>query len=640
MNWHRKVLVGLLAASEAVRLWIAGRGGQSFWPDEGRYATAQRAADALMHGQGREFLHLLFGHADHVLFPVIGLVPALAERLGAGPWLPAAFFGLFSTGTICLVWRISRESGGDEEEALLAAGVAAGSVSLLYFSRHYFPYDVSLCFALLGLRAACRSEGVRPALAAGLWTALAFLTYNGYWLLGGAIVVIAVVRPPLTAGRGWRRAGLALLGLALPVVIVAGLARAAGADFFGALVRFSRTATQGDFGGGWAFVGSYFWAGERWLAGVWLLAVVAACALAMAGRRRHLLWWVAAAAGIYAGMVGLCDGLHQFVIYGRIARGLVPLLALVTGGCLAALGQSSRLGRRVQWVLLAGMAGQMVWNFAPALTQRFPADFQREARRRIDAAPAAERGRFRILNAYFFFYAQSAMPPAGGTVVLQARHPLRFRPYLYEGYTREQRAWFDDHDVTMLLMRVDGGTPVLARPPDPMLEGYVGPVSLDVMLPGTPGLAGEPLVTTGETGRGDFLYLICAPATGTIRIGLDHWRYGGPISSEIAVDYSRPHRFDLSLGSLMPPDSSGLYRLRPEWRPLDRWLFVRLDGKIVFSQAVESYPAAPFELAIAANSIGGTTANPAFGGVLLRAEPLDPAGVAALIAAAAGQSPP
>jgi len=619
----------MLAASEAARLWIAVRGGQSFWPDEGRYAIAQRAVDALVHGHGRTALQLLFGHADHVLFPVFGLVPALAEHLGAAPWFPAAFFGLFSTGAIYLVWRISLESGGDEEEALLAAGVAAGSVSLFYFARHYFPYDLSLFLALLGLRAVWRRDGMGRAFLAGVWTSLAFLTYNGYWLLCGAVLLLAVIRPPASIGRWSRRAGMVVIGFALPLVAVAALERSIGVSFFSQLARFSQTAVQGDFDGGWIFVGDYLWQGERWLVGVWGLAALAAGGLALAGRKRHLLWWVATSVGVYAGMAWLCSGLHQFVIYGRIARALVPLLALTAGGSLAAAGQAGRWGRRLQILLLAAMATQVGLNFAPVLAQRFPADFQREAQGRIALAPPTERGRFRIFNAYFFFYAQAAALPPHRQVVLRARHPLQFRPYLYEGYDQAQRAWFDSHDIAMRLVTVNDATPALARPPDPILEGYLGPVSLEVMLPRTTGPAGEPLVTTGETGRGDFLYLICSPEKGTISVGLDHWRFGGPITGAIAVDYAKAHRFDLSLGSLMPPDSSGLYRLRPQWRLLARRLVVRLDGKVLFNREMEFYPAAPFEAAIAANPIGGTTADPDFGGVLLRAEPLDPGAAAA-----------
>jgi hypothetical protein len=532
----RAILLSILAFSAALRVWIAYRGGQNYWPDESRYEFSLRSAADLRVGMPWAAFVEVFGHVDHVLFKAIGVVPAIAQSFGAPPWFAAAFFGFFSVAVIYLIARISLVVSGDEEEAILAAAVAACTSSLLYFSRHYFPYDACLCLALLGLYRGLAVPTPRGSFVAGFCISLGFLTYLGYWLFCGVCLILVTV---YRFGGAWlflRRCGAAVLGFLIPVLAVFIAARASGSSLPAQLATLSQSITLGDYDQGWTFVWDYLWQAEKGIVALWAICAVLGCALAMAGRRRHLLLWVLAIALIYVTLGEMSAGMHKFVIAGRTARSIVPFLALAAAGVLAELGRAGRFGRGALALLLAAIALQAGVNFCPIVTQYFPPEFRAAALARAGSMPPDERGRLRILNAYFFHQAVFADLRASHHTLWSAPHPLQYRPYQYEGYRRDQRALFDSHDITMRLVYLDAVSQQLLRMPDPVLEGYFGPIRITLTLPPKRGIYGEPLVVTGRSEKGDFLYLGCLPKEHTVQVGFDHWGSGGPLTAPIPVD--------------------------------------------------------------------------------------------------------
>jgi len=154
---HGRLLLAILAGSEALRVLIAVRGGQGFWTDEGRIGVPEVAMGKWADGRIRGGFDVLFSSADHLLFKVFGLVPALAERfLSYAPWVAAVFFGAFSVAVIALAWKLVRVQGGSPREALLAAFLVSACDMFFYYARHVFPYDLSLCFFLLAAICASR----------------------------------------------------------------------------------------------------------------------------------------------------------------------------------------------------------------------------------------------------------------------------------------------------------------------------------------------------------------------------------------------------------------------------------------------------------------------------------------------------
>jgi hypothetical protein len=441
----------VLLVSAALRVVLALRGGQYYWPDEDRYRISHQLLSALRAGGWSAAAQGLASSPEHLGFKLLGLVPAALEQgLGPDPRLPALWFGACSVLALWLVWRIALAAGAPETEAFLAALLLALSSSFLYYSRHLLPYDAGMALGLLAIRAALgRSSDARCALC-GLAAAAAFLTYNGYWTLAGLALLLRVLRPWEGPALAARRAGAAALGFALPLLALATAAAAAGGDLIGAFHRFSGTIQQGEFSEGWSLPFAYLWHAEGLLLGI----LGGGAALALWPRpggtlpRRARLWLFCAAA-LYAALALGSVALERFVVYGRLARPLLPFLCLLAAPGLERLRLSSRIGPRLVGVACAAAIVAAALNFRQPLAQEFPRDFARQARR-ASAPPGA---------AWMLLYAQHLYPEARAVelppheVVLRAPHPLQYLPYQYEGYTPAQRESLRAIDISMRLVR-------------------------------------------------------------------------------------------------------------------------------------------------------------------------------------------
>src|SRR5271170_8175981 len=83
----------VLAVSLGLRSALVVHGGQQFWPDEDRFEFCRTAAGDLLGGHFLAATKVVFGSADHILFRICAIVPALAEHVfKSGPWLPGLFF--------------------------------------------------------------------------------------------------------------------------------------------------------------------------------------------------------------------------------------------------------------------------------------------------------------------------------------------------------------------------------------------------------------------------------------------------------------------------------------------------------------------------------------------------------------------
>ena len=208
---------------------------------------------------------------------------------------------------------------------------------------------------------------------------------------------------------------------------------------------------------------------------MYIAAIAAAIARTLRGGWResgHGLKWVWCALAVYGGLVLGAHVLHQFVVYDRLARQMLPFMCLAAAGGLAPL-EERRLGstsalRVIQVALILGFA----MNVLPFITQRFPrelvADVMRtygEAQVRLDttvfnsvdttvalflpvdpedAAAAGARKRYVLLNAKDIWTDHKLpgwKPPPRGQVLFQTRHPRQLRALQYPGlHTRSAAA--------------------------------------------------------------------------------------------------------------------------------------------------------------------------------------------------------
>lgn len=163
-------------------------------------------------------------------------------------------------------------------------------------------------------------------------------------------------------------------------------------------------------------------------------------------------------------------------------------------------------------------------------------------------------------------------------------------------------------------------------------EGATGPLRLVLAVPeGAAGRA-EPLLTTGETGAGDFLVVRYESAT-TLRVGFDHWGAGGPWSELITVEPGRPQSVVVSWGNLWPArDNRELYAAEPGWAAMRDQVVVWWNGRRVLHEATRTH--AGGEIQFWSNHIGGSSSGAHFTGRRVDVGWANPAAVVAAAAAA------
>ncbi|HEY1794312.1 MAG TPA: hypothetical protein VGG34_15465 [Opitutaceae bacterium] len=588
------------------------RGGQNFWPDEGRLGAARDAAQALLARHWKLAGADLFAHADHVLFRLVGLPVALVEAWRGSfspPW-EAAYLALFSAGAIPLIWSIARRMGSGEDEALWAAFLAAAANSLFFDCRHLFPYDPSLFFMLLAL---FLGAGRRPALVSlgvGALVAFGFLTYNGYWLMGASVFAIHVA----FGGSGLRAAAGRSAYAAAGFFLVAGLVVGAGIAFSPTLLvdyrSFSGSVRQGNFFLGYRVVLGYLWSSERLLVLVWLAAFVRFVASPPAGASARARAWLAGLLIVVGGLVFFSDVVPMFMVYGRLVRQAVPYLCLGAGGGMAALLRTGR--ERWSWlpaVAAASVAALAAWNFSGPFRIVYPDQFLRSAQAIMKRDSAKEFSFYKLLFAGSLWGQKLDVGTGNYGVLLRRPNPEQFRPYQYEGFSLAQRRDINSHDVSMRLMKV------ALSPGDGDVDwgNYPGPVGIETNL--APQYWGEsdPLIENGTTGAGDVV-LITYDDPNHVSFGHDHWGSGLTQSAPVPIDYAKRHKILILDGALLPPAESPIYKARPDLQALRGQLIVVLDGQPVFIDHTKFFDPDVTRTTLGTNFIGASSVGPEFTG--------------------------
>lgn len=152
------------------------------------------------------------------------------------------------------------------------------------------------------------------------------------------------------------------------------------------------------------------------------------------------------------------------------------------------------------------------------------------------------------------------------------------------------------------------------------VPAFPSPLTLTVVFErGTPG-QGEPLITTGRAGAGDFFYVRYIDAE-TVAFGYDSWGRGGPVSGPVRIAPGRSRILRVAMPALNPARMAS----QPPFR-----LRVWYNGIVVLAGKVGAHGRASREIRFGENPIGGTSCGPSFSGQLrrldgrpLRGEPAD-----------------
>ena len=132
----------------------------------------------------------------------------------------------------------------------------------------------------------------------------------------------------------------------------------------------------------------------------------------------------------------------------------MPFLCLVTAAAINSLWQSPTPIIRFAAVAIVGAAlVQAAVNFRQPLVQSFPADFV--ARNRPTNEVATKYQQLMWVNTrHLYPRPEPVALPLHHVTLADARHPLEFLPYQYEGYTPEERAALRSADIHMRLVGV------------------------------------------------------------------------------------------------------------------------------------------------------------------------------------------
>jgi hypothetical protein len=465
---HKWIVIGILFVSLLSRWLLIFRGGQYYNSDETRYEVSLAAARLLWQGQVGEALRQLTISPEHLGFKAIGILPALTEHLiGPSLMLPAIFFSFFSVLNLYLIFLLSRRSQSSPNEPVYALFFAASCLSLLYYSRHLFPYDMAMSFGLMALYTALdRDPTTRTSFVCGLFSFLCFITYNGYWPLAGLALLMHVLMQNKQISSLLQKAMPTALGFVIPLLLLFLAMRWSGTDMISAYRLFATSITQGVFEEGWSIPLEYFWYTEHII--ILILGALAILALIDASKdqKKYTRLWAGGILFIYLCLV-IPSLLDYFVVYARLARQLLPLLILLAAQGLFELEKRTGSGARVTGIILAITFLQGTWNFYAAYRVDFPRDFAAEvqtqfpdfefsSKRLAFGAPVVcQDNGYVIEHTKFYVAPPEELPHVEGRLLLSALHPTNYQPYLYEGDPPEFRLAYRNLKLKMSFYKTD-----------------------------------------------------------------------------------------------------------------------------------------------------------------------------------------
>jgi hypothetical protein len=132
-----------------------------------------------------------------------------------------------------------------------------------------------------------------------------------------------------------------------------------------------------------------------------------------------------------------------------------------------------------------------------------------------------------------------------------------------------------------------------------------GPIRITLRFPDFTAIYGEPLVSTGQSGAGDLVYVTYL-ASGLVRFGHDCWNHGSVETAPVSFDPSKEQTVDVDMGSM----SAG-----PNDRADGETRFqLRFNGRLLASMYRPFHPSESVDVVFGYNAIHASTAAASFTG--------------------------
>jgi hypothetical protein len=623
----RRLSWAVLALAAILRIVLVFRGGQFSQLDENRYFTSRDAALEISQGHLVRGIALPLEGGDHVGYKELGTIPALIERAAGGDraWIPGLFFGTFSVLVIGLLGGIAWRLSGSRPAQFWAVFAAACSGSLFYFARHLLPYDASMCLILLGIYLAVgsRQRWWRFVLS-GFVVGLGFVTYYGYWTLGGFALAMAAV----CGSIGWKRspplglflsAALLAIGFSMALALPVAINHAWGTGHMVQGARdLSGSIVTGDFRGH-VVPWEYLWYTDYLelpiaiifmslgLLEAWSDPEIAPC------RRRPRPEFVNAACflGVYTVFIVTGTLLHKFAVHDRLVRQLLPFMIL--GFAFGAAGLGNGVGKqREQGLLRSALAAVLAANAAFAFSTPFAQEWPRAFRKRGDAIlakrtdPVSSGYYFRYVNVLQYYFEPEVLKVRPQETLLASPHFFQYRPYLYEAKTPEDRARREEVDSSMRLVKV----PIL---PSAKIGGDgEGAVTLRIRLPLGRLSYLEPLLSMGPRGDGD-LFFIRYYSDSSVALGF--FSTGEMVYEADRVDVvpGSVHEVTMFCGDLLQGRREAAYD------ELRKQVLIRFDGNVILQRTARPKGCPPQQVYAGVSAIVESYTAEDFSGEILSA---------------------
>jgi hypothetical protein len=234
-----------------------------------------------------------------------------------------------------------------------------------------------------------------------------------------------------------------------------------------AYLLFARSITQGSFEEGWSLPFAYFWHTEH----IIILILGALCVAAIISQfrdpRPDTKLWLVGILFIYLCLFISSDILRYFVVYGRLARQMIPFLSLLSAQGLAQIENRLVSGRQISIAVFTIIFIQAIWNYTYSYNLSYPREFVAEAQARFPTfefsskrlafgAPVICQNHGYIMeSAKYYVTPPGSIPQVAGQLLLSASHPENFLPYQYDGDPPAIRQIFRIEKLRMNFYKVD-----------------------------------------------------------------------------------------------------------------------------------------------------------------------------------------
>ena len=474
------VLLFIMFVAFLLRLLLVADGAQRHFPDEYRYYRYTiDLADTVFEGNIVGGIGRLLEYRTHPGAYAATFIPAFIHRvifeLNAADeitwreyWkdqtgdfrFSAIFFAIPSVLSIGLIYLISKRSGADDVEALLAALFLALSNSWFIWSRHFLTYDISILFALSALYVSLRprERDHRGAILTGMLLFCAFWVYTNHVFLVctiGFLYCLILARSPRA-----KIVRLLFVLVGASILLLPFLFHnyaVVNIDVIAKLRAQADRITQGSYEEGVGLPFIYFLETEGILSLVWVLGLILAAKRATNSRpnkTHRIVLWLTALVTLYGLMALLSTGLHVVVLFGRTVRTLVPFIVLICAFAFAPYAK--RYGNRLTFLCVAGVSVFALINFMTVLSQQHHMDLVRHIRNEYGqvsltstfSPPTRSHGfkntvlegaRYELVNAGFYYPITEMTDLPEGDAILKVAHPFNYKPWQYEGFTPEMR---------------------------------------------------------------------------------------------------------------------------------------------------------------------------------------------------------